>query len=101
MSQGRDRTLSPKTQLTAHVLGRDVVIDPDTLTMGERSQMKRVLAQLGYEPDDTDVLVGTIWVVMRRADPELTFEEVCDAITIADMDKMDAQVGGALDDPEG
>ncbi len=74
------------------VNGEDVFIDPATLTGTERQLMKRALAGLGYEPDGTDALYASIWVVMRRTDPALTFENVCDAVTfsvLADATKVD------------
>jgi len=90
MSTGRERsgvTASSKADLLAiEVNGEQVLVDPRTLSMGERSVMKRELAKLGYEPDATDSLVATIWVVMRRDDKALTFEEVCDAITVGSLE---------------
>lgn len=67
------------------VNGEDVFVDPGTLTGTERQLMKRALAGLGYEPDGQDALYASIWVVMRRSDPALTFEDVCDAITFNDL----------------
>jgi len=63
----------------------DVVVDPSTLTLMERRRIKIEMAKLGYEPDQTDMLAGSIWVVMQRDDLALTYDEVCESITFGDM----------------
>lgn len=86
-SKGRERSniASAATELLViRVAGNEVVIDASTLTMRERQTMKAALGKLD-EPDDLDATVASIWIVMRRDDPTLTFEEVCDSITLADI----------------
>jgi hypothetical protein len=87
MSKGRERSgvASATPILALMVNDEQVTIDQRTLTMKERQVMKAALAKLDYEPDDMDALTATIWVVMRRTDPALTFDEVCEAITLESL----------------
>ncbi len=105
MSTGRERSgVKPiNDAVTITVNGRRVYIEPETLTMKERQLLKREMAQLGYDPDETDILMATIWVVMKRDDAELTFDEVCESITVGSLTDMETSVvdGRDLDDPEG
>jgi hypothetical protein len=78
---------------------REVVVDPRAMTLMERRLIKVELAKLGYEPDDTDVLAGSIWIAMRRDDPALTYDEVCEAITFEDLRDPD-EVATADQDPQ-
>lgn len=82
------------------VNGKEVVIDPRTLTGKERQRMKLTLAALDYTADDDDALYATIWVVMTRTDPTLTFDAVLDAVTIGDIESAVDWQGEALDSPE-
>jgi IMP cyclohydrolase len=74
-----------------NVNGQPVTVDQRTLTMSERQAVKSVLAKLDYESDDLDALCATIWVVMRRTDPALTFAEVCDAITLESLSEATSE----------
>lgn len=69
--------------------GRSVVVDPRTLTIKERSTVKGELAKLarehGIEPDDTDTLAVTVWAVLRRDEPDLTFDEFSEQFTFGDL----------------
>ena len=64
---------------------REVHVDPRSLTLMERRLIKQQLATLGYEADEVDVLAGSIWVVMRREDAAITYDEVCEAIQFEDL----------------
>src|SRR5688572_22182786 len=98
MSTGRERSgkgTSGVPLMTITVNGQVVTIDQRTLTMRERQAVKTELAKLPYyvpgtDPDDMDALAATIWVVMRRDDAALTFEEVCESITIATLEEAEA-----------
>jgi len=86
-SRGRERSGVTPADLPVAVIrvaGQEVTIDQRTMTMRERQAMRAALATVA-EPDDLDALCATIWVVMRRDDPSLTFESVCDSITLADL----------------
>ena len=100
MSRGRERSgIRPSDSLpllTITVNGEPVTIDQRTLTMGERSAMRSALAKLDYEPDELDITVATIWVVLRRDDPTLTYSACADSITLADL--MDSAQAAA--DPD-
>lgn len=88
MSAGRERSgvsSGGAPLVTLNVNGSPVTIDQRTLTMSERQAIKREIAKLDYEPDDLDALCATIWVVMRRTDPALTFADVCDSLTLEDL----------------
>lgn len=79
-------------------MGREVIIDPSTLTMTERKKARRVLAEMDVEPDELDMTVATVWVVMTRDEPDLTFDEVCDNMTAGILES--AEVGEDDDSPE-
>jgi hypothetical protein len=76
---------SPSPSISIRVNGVEVVIDPMTLTLREQQQVKGALAKLDYPADENDMLAATIWVIMRRQDTSLTFDDVCGAITLADI----------------
>lgn len=82
--------------------GVEVVIDPRTLTMRERqlirSEIAKMVKELGIESDDQDILCGTVWAVVRRTDPTISFGEVADQMTIGTLSDAE-QIDGA-DDPE-
>ena len=69
---------------------RHVICDPHTMTLMERRLVKVELGKLGYEPDETDMLGASIWVALRRDDPTVTFDEVCESLTYEQL--MDPQV---------
>jgi hypothetical protein len=86
-SRGRERSGVTPADIPVAVIrvaGQEVVIDQRTMTMRERQAMRAALATVA-EHDDLDALCAAIWVVMRRDDPTLTFDDVCESITIADL----------------
>lgn len=104
-SRGRDRSnadrgIKPAGSLIAiEVNGERVVIDSRAMTMRERSVLRAELAKLPVEADNMDWTVGAVWIAMRRTDPDLTFDEVLDSVTvgdIADRELVDAEA----DSPE-
>jgi hypothetical protein len=100
MSTARERSGigSSNDLVTINVNGVPVLIDQRTLTMRERQQVKSELHKLDYPADQMDMLMGAIWVVMRRTDPTLTFAEVCESITVGDLEDVEAV--GSDDSPE-
>jgi hypothetical protein len=101
MSTGRERSgVKPTASsvVTIVVNGETVIVDPNTLTMRERQQIKSALAKLDYPADDMDALVATIWAVMRRSDPRLTFDDVCGSITTADLNAIETSSTNKDDD---
>ena len=104
VNSGKGGTPEP-TVLQINVNGVLQTIDPNSLTLRERQICKVELTKLGYEPDELDIISATIWVIMRRSDPDLTFEDVCEGITIQDLQDTDELMSGTLldldpDDPE-
>ena len=91
MESIRDRTLAvtgkavPQAAVKVTVNGEEVVIDPMTFTGRERQRMRSVLAKLDYEADGGDVMFASIWVVLARTDPTVTFDDVLDSVTMADI----------------
>lgn len=107
MSTIRDRSgitseASEIPSVTVKVDGVPVSVDPLTLSMRERQMVNKAVAGLGYPADEMDLLTGAIWVTLRRTRPDLTYEEVCDSLTMADLMAAEAddddEVGA---DPEG
>lgn len=101
MSAGRERSgiqSAASPVVTLLVNGDPVTIDQRTLTMSERQAVKREMAKLDYDADDLDALCATIWVVMRRTDPALTFVDVCDSLT---LESLSEATEGDPTSPEG
>lgn len=101
MSAGRERSgiqSAASPVVTLLVNGDPVTIDQRTLTMSERQAVKREMAKLEYDADDLDALCATIWVVMRRTDPALTFVDVCDSLT---LESLSEATEGDPTSPEG
>lgn len=101
MSAGRERSgiqSAASPVVTLLVNGDPVTIDQRTLTMSERQAVKREMAKLDYAADDLDALCATIWVVMRRTDPALTFVDVCDSLT---LESLSEATEGDPTSPEG
>lgn len=93
-----DRTAPPVAKIT--VDGVEVYVDASTFTGRERSIMKRALAGLGYAPDGEDAMFASLWIVMRRTQPDLTFDEVLDTVTMADMATAEIVAADEDDSPE-
>jgi hypothetical protein len=88
MSTGRDRSgIKSKTSklVAVEVNGERLVIDSKAMTIRERQQARAELALLP-DSDSTDAMAASIWIAMRRTNPALTFAEVCDSLTVADLD---------------
>jgi len=108
MTDLRERTLAAQGKATAapafkvRVNGDDVIVDPMTLTGLERRLMKGVLsvAKLGYTPDEEDGIMAMIWLVLRRTDPTLEFDEVCNAVTLGDLAGIEKVDPSEDDSPE-
>ncbi len=86
--RGRERSGGGKTAerlLAIEVNGEQVLIDHRAMSMRERQILRAELAKLPVEPDEMDWTAGAVWISLRRNDPDLTFETVCESITVADM----------------
>eukprot|EP00752_Nemacystus_decipiens_P016644 g14884.t1 len=84
--------------LSIRVNDEQVLIDPRSLTFAERKMVKREAAKID-DADEMDTMALTVWVVLRRDDPELTPDEVFESLTFGDM--VDADVASPeIDDPE-
>lgn len=97
MSTARERSGKGTNSdlVTIKVNGEAVLIDQRTLTMRERQQVKGELHKLDYPADEMDMLMGAIWIVMRRSDPTLKYVEVCESITVQDLSEAEAVEGDA------
>lgn len=111
MSGIRERTLEAQGRATPdlqairlRVNGAEVIVDPMTLTGRERQQVRaalaKVKAELGVEADENDGMIAAIWVVLRRTDPSLTFEEVLDSVTMRDLMSAERVASDEDDSPE-
>jgi len=107
MGKGRERSgKAPAPLVTIMVNGAPVTVDQGTLTMRERQQVRAEMHKLtkaGCDPDELDNLAGVIWVVMRRDDPSLTFDDVCDALDMDDLMSAEQAEADDIDEssPEG
>jgi len=83
--------------------GVELVVDVDTLTMGERRQARIGIAAIeerdGIESDELDQFVSFVWVVLKRTRPEVTLDEVFDAVDIGSLRAANTDTGDG-DDPE-
>jgi hypothetical protein len=70
--------------------GETVVVDPRSMTGRERAQARSALIRWGrdneVEPDETDATYAAIWIMLRRARPDVTIDEVFDAVTQGDLE---------------
>lgn len=101
MSKARERSGGAKAKpklMAVEVNGERLVIDPQAMTLRERQVMRAEQAKL-TNPDYMDAVAGQVWIAMRRADPTLTFDEVYDSLTVADVNGLE-QVESEPDDPE-
>jgi hypothetical protein len=85
-NSGKERGSAKDETIAVVVDGVEVQINPHTLTMKERQLVRSVLSKLEYDVDDMDVMTATVWVVMKRTDSALTFDDVSDSLTIQDLE---------------
>lgn len=107
MTSIRDRTLEAQGRATPEmqairirVNGEEVIVDPMTLTGRERQLIRGALAKLDVEADANDGMFAAIWVVLRRTDSELTFDEVLDSVTMGDLMSASPVDASEDDSPE-
>lgn len=105
MTTAKQRTLKAmgkpvaSANLTAvEVAGVRYVIDHAAMTISERQLARTELAKLDAA-DHVDIMAASIWVAMRRTVPGLTFMEVCDSLTLADIEGVET-VEAEPDDPQ-
>ena len=92
MSTARDRTREAQgkssngiTALNVTVNGVTHVIDARTFTIRENYARKRVLQDNDLPTDDNLLTAAaSVWVVLRREDPDVTLDSVLDAMTVGD-----------------
>lgn len=64
--------------------GESVTVDMKTLTMVDRRTIKQTLKrELGDEVDEMEAIVGALWLVMRRDDPDLGFMSVFERVSMS------------------
>lgn len=85
--------------MAIEVNGQTVTIDTRAMTMRERQMLRAELAKLPVEPDEMDWTVGAVWISLRHNDPDLTFEQVCDSVTLGDILDREA-IEPEADSPE-
>lgn len=100
MGRGRDRSgKTPDRLMVIEVNGEPLTIDNRAMTMRERQVLRAELAKLPVEPDQQDWVTGAVWIAMRRNDPALTFDEVCESLTVGDVSDLE-MVDPEADSPE-
>ena len=99
-AQGKKKPSETMPVVRVMVNGEPVVVNSATFTGRERQLMKKELAGIGYEPDGEDAMFAAIWVVMRRNDPSLKFEDVLDSITSGDFADAEQVTEADDDSPE-
>lgn len=107
MSTARERSGIPdpsKTKGLRLIVGPPVnqtlLVDMTTFTLWENSQVQSALAKLDYTPTDVDQIAAAAWMVARRLDNAITFEEIQRAITFQDVsDAMDEMMSTAAAPP--
>ena len=71
------------------VNGDTVEVDQRTFTLAERRASRvALLAQSNDDdlaPDETDAIAALVWVTLKRSQPELTLEDICDSLTVGDL----------------
>ena len=99
------RTIDP---FRVTVNGDTVEVDQRTFTLAERRASRvALLAQSNDDdlaPDETDAIAALVWTVLRRADKELTLEDVCASLTVGDLASAETinadDLSNQDDDPE-
>lgn|GEM_PF-5748958 len=74
-----------KVKVTIGDVTHEVVVDDRTFTIGERRKARTALAALGGESDELDVSAAAVWIVLNRAHPDVTLEDVLDNLTVGDF----------------
>jgi hypothetical protein len=99
------KQLSVLPPFTVKVNGDELLVDSRTFTMKEHRLRRRELTRISVEddlvPDDADIMAASIWVVLRRSDPDLTFDDVLNSLSFGDMaDRQPAGDEMRASDPE-
>ena len=103
-STGRERSgivdQSKPKGLTLHVgppINQTLLVDMTTFSLWENSQVQSALAKLDYTATDVDQIAAAAWMVARRVDNAITFEEIQRAITFQDVtDAMDLMLSETM-----
>jgi hypothetical protein len=99
------KPLSVLPAFTVIVNGDELLVDSRTFTMKEHRLRRRELTRISVEddlvPDDADIVATSIWIVLRRSDPDLAFDDVLDSLNFGAMvDRQPAGDDVRSDDPE-
>jgi hypothetical protein len=99
------KQLSVLPPFTVKVNGDEVLVDSRTFTMKEHRLRRRELTRISVEddlvPDDADITAASIWIVLRRTDPDLALDDVLDSLNFGDMaDRQPAGDEMRASDPE-
>lgn len=90
MGRGRERSAkAPERLIVIEVNGETLTIDNRSMTMRERQVLRAELAKLPVEADQQDWVAGAVWIAMRRNDPTITFDDVCDSLTVGDVSDLE------------
>lgn len=76
--------------------GRVYEVGPKDLTDQESSLFRREVGfslARGLDDPDLDVFIALVWLVDRRADPDLSLDDYRGTMTYADLDDQIEQVG--------
>ena len=69
--------------------GSEVEVDQRSFTLAERRRSRSALLGMSNDdelaPDEADAVAALVWTVLRRSDPELTLEAVCESMTVGDL----------------
>lgn len=102
-NRGRDRMPDAKkraeTLVALEIDGERITVDSRAITLRERQEMKRALADLPVEADEMDWVAAAAWITMRRSDPALTLDDVMDRVTVGDVQDREF-VDAEADSPE-
>lgn len=79
--------------------GKRLTVDNSVMTLRERQLLRAEILKLPAEADWMDWTAGGVWIALRRDDPTITFDEVCDSLTVGDISDLE-MVEPEADDPE-
>lgn len=65
--------------------GVEHLVDPNTLTIREQYLARKVIDDHGFPVSAQFVSAGMAWVVVRRSLPDVTFDQIIDSVTLADL----------------
>lgn len=87
MTTARERSgiAKPGRLVAVVVEGERIVIDVRAMTIKERQIARAELAKIDNY-DEVDTQVASIWIALRRTRPDLTFAELCETLTLHDVD---------------